>query len=135
MAADTISFLDAVGVEGAHLVGWSDGAVVALLVARQRPDLARRLVLIGQPVNVDGLPDEMRAALSHGLTKQMLPPMLEELYAATSPDGPAHFDAVAEKLFALYKVEPNMELDELAVINTPTLMMIGDDDICTVEHA
>jgi len=115
MAADTISFLDAVGVEGAHLVGWSDGAVVALLVARQRPDLARRLVLIGQPVNVDGLPDEMRAALSHGLTKQLLPPMLEELYAATSPDGPTHFDVVAEKLFALYKLEPNIELDELVV--------------------
>ncbi len=135
MAADTIAFLDAVGVTGAHLVGWSDGAVVALLVARMRPDLARRLVMIGQPVNVDGLPDEMRAALSHGLTKQMLPPMLEVLYAATSPDGPAHFDVVAEKLFALYKVEPNMELDELADINAPTLVMIGDDDLCTVEHA
>lgn len=135
MAADTIAFLDAVGVTGAHLVGWSDGAVVSLLVARQRPDLARRLVMIGQPVNVDGIPDEMRAVLGHGLTKQMLPPMLEELYAATSPDGPAHFDVVAEKLFALYKVEPNMELDELAGIIAPTLVMIGDDDFCTVEHA
>ncbi|MCW2633604.1 MAG: putative hydrolase [Pseudonocardia sp.] len=135
MAADTIAFLDALGVSGAHLVGWSDGAVVALLVARERPDLAGKLVMIGQPVNVDGLPDQMRAVLSHGLTKQMLPPMLEGLYAATSPDGPAHFDVVAEKLFALYKIEPNIELDELAGITAPALMMIGDDDMCTVEHA
>jgi pimeloyl-ACP methyl ester carboxylesterase len=89
MAADTIAFLDTVGVSGAHL----------------------------------------------GLTKHMLPPMLEGLYAASSPDGPAHFDVVAEKLFALYKVGPNMELDELAGITAPVLMMIGDDDICTVEHA
>ena len=135
MAADTVAFLDAVGVSGAHLVGWSDGAVVALLVARDRPDLVGKLVMIGQPVNVDGLPDEMRAMMGHGLRKRMLPPMLEELYAATSPDGPAHFDVVVEKLFALYKVEPNIRLDELAGVNAPTLVMIGDDDLCTVQHA
>lgn len=135
MAADTVAFLDALGVSGAHLVGWSDGAIVALLVARDRPDLAGRLVLIGQPVNADGLADGMRALLGHGLSKQMLPPQLEALYAATSPDGPRHFDVVAEKLFALYKVEPDMELDELAAVSAPALVMIGDDDLCTVEHA
>jgi pimeloyl-ACP methyl ester carboxylesterase len=135
MAADTIAFLDAVGVSEAHLVGWSDGAIVALLVARARRDLARKVVMIGQPVNFDGLPGEMRATLSRGLTKQMLPPMLEPLYAAISPDGPQHFDVVAEKLFALYRIEPNIELSELAAVSVPTLVMIGDGDLCTVEHA
>lgn len=135
MAADTIAFLDATGLVGAHLVGWSDGAVVALLVARDRPDLVGRLVVIGQPVNVDGLPEAMRATIAHGLSTQMLPPMLAELYAATSPDGPAHFAVVAEKLFALYKVEPNMDLAELAAVEADTLVMVGDDDLCTVEHA
>src|SRR5215216_4553487 len=48
MAHDTIAFLDAVGLQSAHLVGWSDGALVALLVALRRPDLVRRLVMIGQ---------------------------------------------------------------------------------------
>jgi pimeloyl-ACP methyl ester carboxylesterase len=44
MAEDTIAYLEA-EVEGrAHLVGWSDGAVVALLVAMRRPDLVERLV-------------------------------------------------------------------------------------------
>jgi pimeloyl-ACP methyl ester carboxylesterase len=135
MAADTIAFLDAVGVPKAHLVGWSDGAIVALLVARERPDLAGKLVMIGQPVNFDGLPSETRAVLSQGLSKQMLPPMLEPLYAAVSPDGPGHFDVVAEKLFALYKIEPDIKLSELAGMSAPTLVMIGDADMCTVEHA
>jgi pimeloyl-ACP methyl ester carboxylesterase len=135
MAADTIAFLDAVGVSSAHLVGWSDGAVVALLVARERPDLVGKLVMIGQPVNFDGIPERMRAVLQQGLTTQMLPPMLEQLYAATSPDGPEHFDVVAEKLFALYRVEPDIALGELAGVAAPTLVMIGDDDLCTVEHA
>jgi pimeloyl-ACP methyl ester carboxylesterase len=135
MAADTVAFLDAVGVSGAHLVGWSDGAVVALLVARERPDLVGRMVLIGQPLNFDGMPEAMRAALTHGMTTQMLPPMLRELYAATSPDGPEHFEVVAAKLFALIAVEPDMDLAELADITPPTLVLIGDDDLCTVAHA
>ncbi len=135
MAGDTIAFLDAVGVSGAHLVGWSDGAVVALLVARRRPDLVGRLVLIGQPVNPDGMPDEMRKMLSHGMNTEMLPPLLKGLYAATSPDGPEHFDVVAQKLFALFKIEPDMGLDELAGVSARTLMLIGDDDLCTVGHA
>src|SRR4029077_20900660 len=47
MAQDTIAFLEAVGLTGAHLVGFSDGAMVALHVALERPDLVQRLLLIG----------------------------------------------------------------------------------------
>ena len=47
MAEETIAFLDAL-VGRTHLVGWSDGAVVGVLVALRRPDLVDRLVLMGQ---------------------------------------------------------------------------------------
>jgi pimeloyl-ACP methyl ester carboxylesterase len=50
IAADTVVYLEA-GLDGqAHLVGWRDGAVVAL----RRPDLIRRTVLIGQYCNLSG---------------------------------------------------------------------------------
>src|SRR3954454_13047340 len=39
MATDTIGFLDNVVGGPACLVGWSDGAIVGLLVAQERPDL------------------------------------------------------------------------------------------------
>ena len=39
----------------AHLVGWSDGGIVALLVALRRPDLVDRLVLIGVNFHFDGM--------------------------------------------------------------------------------
>src|SRR3712207_8336930 len=42
MAEDTIAFLDDVVGGPSHLVGHSDGANVALLVARSRPDLDRK---------------------------------------------------------------------------------------------
>jgi pimeloyl-ACP methyl ester carboxylesterase len=48
MADDTVAYLDQEVGGPADLVGWSDGAVVALLLAQRRPDLVRRMVLIGQ---------------------------------------------------------------------------------------
>lgn len=40
-------FLEKVVRAPAHLLGWSDGGIVALLVALARPDLVRRIVVIG----------------------------------------------------------------------------------------
>ena len=54
MADDTVAYLEQEVDGPAHLVGWSDGAVVALLVALRRPDLVRRTVLIGQYYNSSG---------------------------------------------------------------------------------
>lgn len=51
MAADTIAFLTELLGGPAHLVGWSDGGIVGLLVAMARPDLVHKLVVIG--VNYD----------------------------------------------------------------------------------
>jgi len=54
MAQDTISFIEQVVGRPAHVVGWSAGAVVALLVALAREDLVRRLVLISGVHHRDG---------------------------------------------------------------------------------
>jgi pimeloyl-ACP methyl ester carboxylesterase len=133
MAEDTIAFMEAAGIGPAHLVGWSDGAFVALLVALRRPELVRKLVLIGQFVNADGVRPELKAL--DGLTADMLPPVLKQLYAAVSPDGPDHFEVVFEKLSPSWLGEADMELAELSRVSAPTLVLLGDDDLPTIEHA
>jgi pimeloyl-ACP methyl ester carboxylesterase len=54
MADDTIAFLDTVVGEAADLVGHSDGAFVAMLVAMQRPGLVNQLVMISGGSNKSG---------------------------------------------------------------------------------
>jgi pimeloyl-ACP methyl ester carboxylesterase len=135
MADDTIAFMAAVGLPSAHVVGWSDGAVVGLLVALQRPDLVRKLVLIGQNVNPDGLPPEMIEMMKLDKMPDMLPPRLREMYAAVSPDGPEHWDVVVDKAWQMIRSEPNIALSELAKVSAPTLVMVADRDFPTVEHA
>ena len=86
MAQDTIAFMAALDLRNAHVVGYSDGAVVAVHIALERPELVRKLVLIGQALNHDALPAQVRELLSVGLTPDILPPFLRQLYANVSPD-------------------------------------------------
>ena len=133
MADDTIALMDTLGIGSAHLVGWSDGASVALLVALRRPERVRKLVLIGQPVEFEGARPEMRAMLD-SFTSEDLPPMLRQLYAAASPDGPAHFDAVFDRIKPSWR-QTGATLEDLGRVQAPTLVLIGEHDVTTIEHA
>jgi pimeloyl-ACP methyl ester carboxylesterase len=133
MAADTAAFLDASGTGAAHLVGWSDGAVVGMLVALRRPEMVRKLVVIGQYFNFDGQVPEFRAMIDYW--GYNIPEELHELYDQASPDGPEHFPVVLEKMMRMWREEPDISLPELAGVRAPTLVMQGDDDIVQVEHS
>jgi pimeloyl-ACP methyl ester carboxylesterase len=129
MAADTIAFLETVVGEAAHLVGCSDGATVALLVALRRPDLVRKLVLVAGVFHRDGWAPGV-------LDPDNAPPeFLERLYGEVSPDGPAHYPVVVAKLAQLHAEGPTLTSGDLNGISTRTLVMLGDDDEVTLEHA
>jgi len=134
MAADTVAFMTALGLRSAHVVGWSDGALVGLLVAMRKPELVKKLVFMSQYVNIGGLAPKF-AEMAHHLTRETFPPMFERAYAAVSPDGPGHWPVVFEKLVALMKGDPGLALAQLADVTAPTLVIAADDDLVTVAHA
>jgi pimeloyl-ACP methyl ester carboxylesterase len=132
MAADTGAYLEAEVGGQAHLVGWSDGAVVALLVALRRPDLVGRLVLTGQYCNSSGrVPDSDLDRLLRGAEAK---DFLREAYDPVSPDGPEHFDVVYAKTMAMIDSEPEIDLAALAAVSAPALVLQGDRDEVTLEH-
>ena len=132
MAQDTIEFMDAVGLTSAHLVGWSDGAMVAALVALERPELVEKLVLIGQYLNPDGQRPELAETLANpGEMFQALRPG----YDAVSPDGPEHFDVFFAKVLRMWREDQGIDLADLAGLTAPTLVLQGDDDLVRVEHS
>ena len=133
MADDTIAFFEAVGLSAAHLAGFSDGAMVAIHVALQRPDLVRRLVLMGQYANPDGCPP-FYTELMEQFTPDTFPPMFRQMYDSLSPDGPEHFPVFFNKLKPNW-LSPGVPLERLADVQSPTLVLIGDDDCVTSEHA
>ena len=133
MADDTVAYLEQVVSIPAHLVGWSDGAVVALLVAQRRPDLVARMALIGQYYNSTG-----KAAggdIVSLLNSSEVITFLRQGYDPVSPDGPEHFTIVHAKMMRMFEAEPEIDLDTLSRVSAPTLVLQGDRDEVTVEHS
>jgi pimeloyl-ACP methyl ester carboxylesterase len=129
MAEDTVAFLETVVGGPAHLVGYSDGAIVALLVAVRRPDLARKLVFIAGVFHHGGWAPGV-------LDPDTEPPeFLARRYAEISPDGPDHYPVIVEKLKLMHAEEPALTTADLNRLVVRTLVMIGDDDEVTFEHA
>jgi pimeloyl-ACP methyl ester carboxylesterase len=129
MTEDTIAFLERVVGGPAHLVGCSAGATVALHVAVRRPELVRRLVAIAGVFHRDGWIPE---AIDPNATP---PEVLARGYAELSPDGPDHFPVVSAKLTRMNWEEPTLTAADLSGVTSRTLVMIGDDDEVTLEHA
>jgi len=112
MARDTIDFLENIVGGPAHVLGCSDGAIVALFTALLRPELVRRLVLVAGVFHRDGW---------HPATE-------------FAPEGhdPESFIG---KMSRMHRSEPTLEASDLAAVRSRTLVMIGDDDEVLLEHA
>ena len=143
MVDETIAVIEHIGGP-VHIVGWSDGGIVGLLLALRRPELVRRLVAIGTNYHWNVLPDlPGAAAAAEGAVDE--PPAAEAedsgivalmaaSYAERSPDGPDHFAVVAAKGFHLFGIEPELTIDDLAKVSVPVLVMAGDDDLVPLSH-
>lgn len=60
MADDALAALAALGFGKAHLLGFSDGAIEALIIARDHPELALSLLSIGANLSPDGVDDSFQ---------------------------------------------------------------------------
>lgn len=60
MADDALAALEALGFGKAHLLGFSDGAIEALIIARDHPELALSLLSIGANLSPDGVDDSFQ---------------------------------------------------------------------------
>lgn len=122
MARDTIGFLEQVVSGPAHLVGHSDGAVVALLAALMRPELVRRLVFAAGVFHHDGWTP---GAID--LDEEAFG-FFVEFHDAVCPHGPGHFPALYRKLDRMHREEPTLDVADLAGYPGPALVMVGDGD-------
>jgi pimeloyl-ACP methyl ester carboxylesterase len=128
MATETVRVLEQVVGGPAHLVGWSDGGIVALIVALKRPDLVHKLVVIGANYHYDGVvPVEMDPESS-------LVQELSKAYIERSPDGAEHLELALSKSFRMYATEPTLTTADIAQIGLPVLVVVGDDDLVTLPH-
>lgn len=125
MSADTIALIEAMAVDRPHLVGFSDGAIIALEVAMERPDLVGKVVAIGPNVSVAGLTDE---------ALEWLRDVTPETWPGDAKEHHRDWPAFARKVIAMLRREPEIPLVELARIGSPVLVIGADRDMIRLEH-
>ena len=128
---DVAELIELVAGGQAHVLGHSIGAAVALILARRRPDLVRRMVQISGGFRPDA---------ELGTEARPIDPLVEQTvaflgarYGEVSPDDEAHFPVVVRKDFELSSREPDLSREEVGAITTRTLVMAADDDITSLE--
>ena len=131
MAAQTVAFLDQVVGGAAHLVGWSDGGNVALLVAAQRPDLVRRQVVMGSNFHHEGLLDAFDLGDDPEAPDVA---MFKAMHDAVSPGGTDHWASFFHRSARMWREGPTMTVADLARIDVPTLVLAGDDEVIHLAH-
>ncbi len=117
MMQDTASVLRQLNLHNVDVMGFSDGGILALMLAARHPELVRRLVISGVNISPEGLTEEQR----------------EGLRAVQVPEA----SSIDEKLAQLWLTSPttdelNPEL--LATIQKPVLVISGDRDAIRLEH-
>jgi len=122
MECDVVAVMDELGLPKAAIVGWSDGAIVALVTAMKDPDRATRIFAFA--ANMD-----RRAFRPLGLFAPTAPPanaLLARTYARISPT-PDGWAAASRAVGRMEASQPNYSAAELAAIHGPAIAIVDGD--------
>lgn len=138
LASDVLGLLDHLGIDRAHVLGHSLGGAVALELAVSHPDRVRSIVPMSITVRPDGTHEEITDPSKHATSTRMPTAQdfadMTEAYKRLSPH-PEHFDEFVAMLSGVASQVEGWTDEQLAGVTAPTLLMIGDNDFTTVEHA
>ena len=123
---EAIAYLEDIVKEPAHLIGYSDGGIIALMVAIKRPELVKSIVAIGANYHYSApLKDFLEARVSEEDQAE---------YNLISPDAPHTLLEKTIRMNEIWKTEPDISLSEIVSIQCPVLVMAGDDDVIAHDH-
>jgi pimeloyl-ACP methyl ester carboxylesterase len=125
MADDYAALLDAMKIDSAYIVGWSDGGINGLLMAIRHPEKVKKLAITGASLRPDttAVPQEIW---------DMVTPTYTGLKA--KPDKNEK-EKSRFKLLKLLVENPHIPLSDLKKISCPTLVIGGDHDVIKEGHS
>lgn len=133
-ADDAAALLRALGVASADVMGYSQGGGVALQLAIRHGSLVSKLVSMSATFRKDGWYPSVFEALG-GLTADVFAGTpVEAAFKEHTPDAAA-FDAYVDKMKTLNIDDQEIGDDAMRSISARTMVIVGDADGVTLEHA
>ena len=118
----------------ADVLGYSMGGNTAIVMAVRHPDRAGKLIPLAGTFRRSGWYPEVLAAMSKMTAEFFAGGPLEAEYKRLSPT-PDAFPTLVEELRVLDTTAPNMPDEDIRAIGAKTMVIIGDADGVTLEHA
>ena len=133
-ARETSELLDELGIRNADLVGWSDGGIVGLLMARDRPDLVGRLVAISANAALDSKPPAVAGHVLEWVTTVKPSEIDMPSSRAKLPDAGAEWPTTAAQILEMWREGPHLSISDLTRISSRVLYIAADRDIVPLAH-
>jgi pimeloyl-ACP methyl ester carboxylesterase len=131
MASDVSAVMDALHLEKAGLVGWSDGACTALILASKAPSRAAGVFFFGCNMDPSGAKQitEFTPILRRCIDRHAQD--YEQL--SVTPD---QFDEFGGAVGLMQRTQPNYSAHDLAQLSVPVVIVHSEDDeFIKREHA
>ena len=119
---DLYDFMTDLEIPAAVILGFSDGANIAMQFAIKHPDMVKALILNGGNLNPDGVKRTTQIPIEIGYK-------IAKRFASKSPGAKR-----SAEMLGLMVNEPNIEPKELAKITAPTLVICGSRDMIKESH-
>lgn len=132
-ADDVAALLDHLEIRKVDLMGFSNGASVAMQVAIRHPAAVRKLVFASSLTKRSGAPPQFWEAMSKATFADM-PQPFKDAFLAVNPDPRKlrlMFERDAERMRNFVETS-DQDVKSVAV---PTLILASDHDVATPEHA
>lgn len=122
LASDTRAVMDALGIERAAIVGWSDGADTGLVLADETPERVAGVFFFACNMDNTGTrPFEFTPIIGRIYNQHVRD------YAALSPT-PEAFEAMSSDLGQMQRTQPDYTAAQLAGIAVPVEVVLGEHD-------
>jgi pimeloyl-ACP methyl ester carboxylesterase len=118
MERDVIAVMDALSVPKAAVVGWSDGAILGLIMAMKDPDRVTKVFAFGANMDLNGFNPTGAFAPILGKVETLL----KDDYARIAPP-PQDYGATARDILAMQLSQPTYTPAQLAAIHGPDIMI------------
>ena len=132
LADDVAALLAHLGIEEADIFGFSLGGLVGWSLVIRHPNVVGRVAVASADYRSrEAPPDEAPRPMPSDADFQAM----RDAYTAVAPD-PSHFDALGEKVGTMVNEDfVGWTADELRAVQSPTLVLVGDNDMIRVSDA
>ena len=121
-AADLLEFMNLKGINKSHILGFSDGANIAMAFAMKYPERVDRLILNGGNLDASGVKRGTQIPIEIGY-------WFASRFANKSVEAKAHAE-----MLGLMVNDPNIAPSDLSKITAPTLVIAGTRDMIKESH-